>query len=99
MLALLPMNAEFYDHIKVKKIVENYCREHRISEADFAALLDVHSGHLPRIKKGEMCSVEILGKIAALGRIPLKDLILDTPERLKKELSDIGSQKNIAVSV
>lgn len=93
------MNAEFYDHQKVKKIIEDYCYEQRINEADFAELIGVHAGHLTRIKKGEMVSHDSLAKIATLGKVQLKDLILDTPERLKKELVQIGQQKNIPVCV
>lgn len=93
------MNAEFYNAEKVKTIIEDYCYEHRIKESQFAELIDVHPAHLPRIKKGEMASMDSLGKIAALGKIQLKDLMNDTPDRLKKELFDIGQEKNISVSI
>ena len=93
------MNSEFYDHERVTKIIEDYCYEHRITEGRFAELIDVHPAHLPRIKKGEMCSNNALGKIALLGKVQLKDLIKGTPDRLKQELIDIGQQKNIAVCV
>ena len=93
------MNREFYNHEKVADIIENYCYEHRIKEAVFAQLIGVHPSHLPRIKKGEMCSIDVLGKIAALGKMQLRDLVNDTPERLKQELFSIGQQKIIAVCV
>jgi hypothetical protein len=93
------MNAEFYNHQRVKEIIEGYCYKHRITEAKFAELIDVHPAHLPRIKKGEMASLDALGKIAALGKIQLKELILDTPDRLKQELFTVGRQKNIVVFV
>lgn len=93
------MNGEFYNHKKVAEIVEQYCYEHRMSESDFADLLGVHSAHLPRIKGGKMCSYEILCKIAALGKIEISELLRAVPDSLKREMIQIGSQKNIPVFV
>lgn len=93
------MNGEFYDQEKVTEIIESYCYEHRITEATFAKLIGVHPAHLPRIKKGEMASTECLGKIAVLGQIEFKDLILNTPERFKIELVESGLKKNIPVCI
>lgn len=93
------MKGEFYKHEKVAKIIEDYCFEHRIKESTFAVLLGVHPAHLPRIKKGEMCSIDVLGKIAALGKVQITELINNTPDRLKSELFQVGKQKNITVCV
>ncbi len=91
------MNSEFFYPEKVSQIIQDYCYEFRITEADFAELLGIHPAHLPRIKKGTMGSIDVLAKIAALGKVPLQQLIKDTPDRLKDELIEIGNKKNISV--
>lgn len=93
------MTGELYDSDHVAKLIETYCEQHRIDEADFAVLVGVHPAHLSRIKKGKMCSPEILAKIAALGAVSLRELIRDIPERFKQELCEKGRLKGLPVSI
>jgi hypothetical protein len=91
------MNKEHYKNELVKEIIEGYCSEHKINEKDFALLIDVHPAHLPRIKSGEMCSYDTLGKIAILGGQKIEELLRPLPNSLREEILQIGNQKGLPV--
>jgi len=93
------MNKDFYNHVKATSIIESYCSSNGIKESDFAKLIDVHAGHLPRIKSGEMCSYKALGKIALLGGVEITDLLLPIPASLKREIVAAGKSKSVPVFV
>ena len=93
------MNSEFYNHEKVAEIIESYCQSNEIDEKDFADLIGVHPTHLSRIKKGLMCSPDLLQKIAALGRMEPSNLIRQTPDSVKQILKQNGINKNIPAIV
>jgi hypothetical protein len=80
------MNGEFYDYTRVAKLIEEYCEDHSIKEADYAALIEVHPGSLSRIKAGKMCSPETLARIAALSGVGLRSLISDRPLPVRRDL-------------
>jgi hypothetical protein len=93
------MKGELYDHPKVAELIKDYCKEHDIRESEYATLIGVHASHLPRIKKGEMCSPEVLHKIAALAKMSVKELLLDTPDSLKDQINQTARQNKIPVCV
>lgn len=93
------MTGELYDYATVSNLIERYCQDHGIKEADYAALIDVHPGSLSRIKAGKMCSPEILAKVAALSHIPVGQLIHDAPDGIREQLFAAGKAKNIPVCI
>lgn len=93
------MNKDFYDQTKVSKVIESYCKEHGINESDFALLVGVHPGHLPRIKSGEMCSYKSLSKIALLGNKTVAYFLRPIPSNLKSEIIAVGAAKSLPVFV
>jgi transcriptional regulator with XRE-family HTH domain len=93
------MNSEYYDHNLASRLIERYCEEHGIKESEYADLLDVHPGSLSRIKAGKMASPQVLAKIAALGKVSVRDLINEAPESAKAELFTAGRKKSLPVCV
>jgi hypothetical protein len=93
------MNRDFYNQDTVSEIIEKYCADHQINESDFAVLIGVHATHLSRIKRGLMCSPEILQKIAALGGRRPQDLVRDIPDEIRQKLILSGAKNGLPVAV
>lgn len=89
------MNREHYKPETVQKIVADYCSRNGITEAEFAVLIGIHPGSLPRIKSGEMCSEDNLFKISRLGGVPMSELLQSTPSRIEDEINAALKQKNL----
>lgn len=93
------MNGDYYNSEMVSRLIERYCDEHGITEADYAALVGLHPGSLSRIKAGKMCSQEVLAKVATLGKVSVRDLYNEAPEKARQEIFDAGRAKNLPVCV
>lgn len=85
------MNGEFYDFAKASDLIKEYCKSNDITQADYAAIVDVKPESLSRIKAGKGCSIETLAKIAALSGVPLNDLLREVPESVIEGLRASGA--------
>jgi hypothetical protein len=96
---LSSVKVDYYDPDRVRFLIEQYCTEHKIKKAEYAVLIGLRPESLSRVIAGKGSSPETLAKIAALGNVSVKDLVVDAPAGVKEQLRSSGKKHNLPVCV